>query len=79
MVVIKNKNKKSWGKDEDHNLAFKQTVRDDTLLHGPANLMGPIKYVPFGIRKFTEPDDSHAAFHAALKAWNDKYQFYLLC
>lgn len=61
------------------NPAFRLKVRDDTLLHGPANLMGPIKYVPLGIRRFTEPEDLHASFHAALKAWNDKYQLYLPC
>lgn len=53
------------------NLAFIRTVRDVTLLHGPSNLIGPIKYVPFGITRFTEPDAPHASFHAALKAWNE--------
>lgn len=30
------------GMDEDLSLAFITTVRDDTLLQGPANVMGPI-------------------------------------
>lgn len=69
-MLLENKNQKEnvW-KDGSQNLASIQTVRDCTLLHGPTNLMGPIKYVPFGIRRVTEPEDSHAFFHAALKAW----------
>ena len=61
--------------DEAHNdLTFIRTVRYDTFGQGPANLTGPSKYVPFGITRFTLPEELHAFFHAALKAWIHNYR-----
>lgn len=51
------------------------TVSEDTLVQGPANLTGPSKYLPLGIKRFTLPVDPHASFHAALNACNTKHGF----
>lgn len=50
----------------DH--TFTSMVRDETFWQGPVNLVGPIRYSPFGIIRLTMPADLHAAFQAARNA-----------